>query len=104
VEDCEYLTSSANSFLLDVIFKNCVRQFAQFYSLQVHLGNTSHDTYIYTVTFALLPNKKETTCQLLLTPLTIWCSFWSLKIIKVDFEAAFINAIDSLSGLSYYWL
>jgi hypothetical protein len=82
-------------FFLDGTFKSCPRQFAQLYSLHVDLGSTSHDNYIYPVLFALLPDKKETAYSLL-TLLKNWCVFWLPKIIKVDFEAAVISAINKV--------
>ena len=45
---------------------SCPRQFAQLYSLDVDLGNTSHENYTHPALFALLPDKKETTYQSLL--------------------------------------
>lgn len=66
------------------------------YSLHVDLGSTSHENYIYPVLFALLPDKKEKTYHCLLTLLKNWCVFWSPKIIKVDFEAAVISAINKV--------
>jgi hypothetical protein len=64
--------------------------------LHVDLGSTSHDNYTHPVLFALLPGRKGTTYHDLLTLLKNWCEFWSPKIIKVDFEAAAISAVDEV--------
>jgi hypothetical protein len=58
-EDCEYLFRSGTSLFVDGTFKSCPRHFAQLYSLDVDLGSTSHENYIYPVVFALLPDKKK---------------------------------------------
>jgi hypothetical protein len=58
-EDCEYLLRTGTSFFLDGTIKNCPRQFAQLYSLHVHLGGTSHENYIYPILFALYRIKKK---------------------------------------------
>jgi hypothetical protein len=53
-------------------------------------GSTSLVNYIYPMLFVLLPDKKN----IFLNLLKIWCSFWSPEIIKIDFEAVFISAIN----------
>jgi hypothetical protein len=82
-EDCEYLHRSSNSFLLD-------RAFEKILSWK-HIAWKV--VYIYLVVFALVPIKKGTGHLYLLTLLKIWCSFWSPKITKDEFEAAVISAI-----------
>jgi hypothetical protein len=42
--------------------------------------------------FALLPDKKRKTCDFLFG--LVWCSFWSPKMIKFDFETAVKSAIN----------
>jgi hypothetical protein len=66
------------------------------YNLHVDIGSTSHENYIYPFLFALLPDKKEKMFHCLLTLLKNWCVFWLPKIIKFDFEAAVISAINKV--------
>ena len=103
VEVCEFLTKSANSFLLDVTFKNWGNSLC--FVAYTYISEAHHMKTIYIrLRLHFYRIKKKKTCHFLLILLTIWCSFCSLKIIKVDFEAAVLSAINSLSGLSYYWL
>jgi hypothetical protein len=46
--------------------------------------------------FALLLTNKDTTYRDLLTLPKNWCVFWSPKIIKIDFKAAVISAINKV--------
>jgi hypothetical protein len=46
--------------------------------------------------FALLSDKKETTYYYLLTLRKNWCVFGSPKIIKFDFEAGVISAVNKV--------
>jgi hypothetical protein len=71
----------------DGTFKNCPRQFVQLHSLHVDLGRTSHESYIYSVMFALLPDKKERTYHCLLTLVKNWCFFWSPKILSIGYQS-----------------
>jgi len=65
------------------------------YDLHIDPGSSSRESYRYPVVFALLPDKKET-FHFLLTLLNCWGRFWSPKIIKVDFAAAIIAAINKV--------
>jgi hypothetical protein len=67
-EDCEYLFRRGTSFFLDNTFKSPVRQSVELYvwDSDSDLKSTSHDNYIYLVSFALLPDKKEK-CIIVLT-------------------------------------
>jgi hypothetical protein len=85
-EDCEYLLRN-RAFFLEGTFKNC--------TIHVDLGSTSHENYIFSVMFALLPDKEGTIGHCLLTMLESCCSR-SPKIIKVYFDTAVFSAVNKV--------
>jgi hypothetical protein len=67
MEDCDYSLRSGNSFPLDGTFRSCPRQSAQLCSLDIDLGSTSHENYIYSIPFAVLQDKKGNNILLFVT-------------------------------------
>ena len=82
-------------------------QFAQLYSLDVDLGSTSYENYIYPVLFALLPDKTET---IVCTAFFVHCGKEFVSIlVSTNYERRFWNNGHQYnkqcdSELRYQWV
>lgn len=64
--------------------------------IHVDRGSSTSETNMHPVLFILLPNKKEMTYMDLLQKLKHFYPGWTTELIKLDFEAAVINACEKV--------
>lgn len=108
-EISENLLIKGKIFFFDGTFKSSPKQFYQLYTIHVDWGSSDSETNVHPVLFVFLPNKKETTYIDLLLQLKEYYLEWTPEMIKLDFEAAVINACEKilpntrLSGCNFHF-
>ena len=98
-EDMFIRFCNQNIIYMDGTFKTCPKQFAQLYTIHCFLLGQ-----MFSVIFALLPDKRQETCERLLSLLEAKAIELGLDlrpmIVQTDFEMGMMNAVRSVFPLS----
>lgn len=87
--------ATCKKFYMDGTFKVCPKPFYQLYTIHAELGSSQEYLNVIPVIYALLPDKKMSTYELLFQIIKSQITEWDPNDITVDFEVPAILAIRS---------
>jgi hypothetical protein len=87
------LLPQCKEFYIDGTFKSCQRNFYQLVTIHADLGSDRENIKVVPVLYALLPNKRKETYEILFKLIKSQVPDWNPTSVKVDFEKALIAAL-----------